>query len=247
MVFINHIEVLSGEAAIIEINGPLNGETSPDFETYVNSLLEKRICFILLDAGNLEFVSSEGIGVILFIQKKLSENNGFFIMYNLQDEVQLLYNILGFDKVIKIARSKIDAMETMDKQIELRESEDIRDDEYIEEAETSIDFDDKGIDDNTEIIFEDGSMRTEIEKTDDDFFEGIDFIENEDINFEDEQPKEILAEDANNISNDVTFDQFVVECINCKTLVRVKVAGDYLCPTCKNEFSVDKDQEVSFK
>ena len=125
MVFINHIEVLSGEAAIVEINGPLNGETSPDFETYVNSLLEKRICFILLDAGNLQFVSSEGIGVILFIQKKLSENNGFFIMYNLQDEVQLLYNILGFDKVIKIARSKIDAMETMDKQIELRTSEDI--------------------------------------------------------------------------------------------------------------------------
>ena len=65
--------------------------------------------------------------------------------------------------------------------------------------------------------------------------------------FDEWELEEPMAEDVNSISSDITFDQFVVECTNCKTLVRVKVAGDYLCPTCKIEFSVDKDQEVSFK
>ncbi|HOO72844.1 MAG TPA: STAS domain-containing protein [Spirochaetota bacterium] len=121
MIYIKHTEVLDGKVSVVEIEGPLNSRTSPDFEEYINRLLEKKKHFILLNAAKLEYVSSEGIGLILFIQKKISENNGSFIIFNLPREIFSFYSLLGFDKIFRIAESRIEALQIMDRQLELRE------------------------------------------------------------------------------------------------------------------------------
>jgi anti-anti-sigma factor len=123
MIFINHKEDNDGKIVIVEINGVLDSETSTGFEEYINQLLEKRKYFIILNAEGLEFVSSAGIGVILYIQKKILSNRGFFIVCSISDEISALYGILGFDKIIKIAANKDEALKTMQKQLKLIESE----------------------------------------------------------------------------------------------------------------------------
>jgi len=218
MIFINHNEVLDGKVAIVEVRGPLNSETSPDFEEYINQLLTKNIIYILLNARDISFVSSEGIGVTLFIQKKISEKNGFFVIFDLGEEIETLYRLLGFDKVFRITKSRIEAMETMDRQIELRDS---------------------GLDDNSEA----GSHEDNIIK--------------KDISELKEEPEEIIPtpntvieskEDVPDTSQNIIhkFDPFIVECVKCKSLIRVKEAGDYLCPDCKSPFSVENDMTVIF-
>ncbi len=210
MIFINHIEVLDGIAAVVEIEGPLDSETSPDFEDYINQLLRKELSYIMLDAGKLEYVSSEGIGVILFIQKKLVENRGFLVLYNIPDDIMSLYKILGFDKIFTIASSRIDAMQIMDRQIELRKEP--------EKTEPDI------------------SENMEDEKSFDKFAEET---------TKDNEESRITGE----IDETALTDQFqplIVECVKCKTLIRVKKKGDYMCPECNTEFSVDEDQTVNF-
>jgi anti-anti-sigma factor len=121
MIFIKHADALDGRIAIVDIEGPLDGKTSPDLEDYINRLLEKEKYFILLNAQKLEYVSSEGIGLVLFIEKKISERNGAFIIFNLPAEIRSFYSLLGFDKIFHIAESRIEAMQIMDRHMELRD------------------------------------------------------------------------------------------------------------------------------
>ncbi len=120
MFFINHTEIGDGEAALLEVEGPLNSETSPDFEEYIMKIIEGGISYILLDASKLHFISSEGIGVTLLVQKLIAEKNGFIVLFNLSGEVNTLYRLLGFDKVFTIAEDQSEAMERLDRQMEMR-------------------------------------------------------------------------------------------------------------------------------
>lgn len=219
MVFINHLEVLNGEVAIVEVEGPLNGNTSPDFEDYINKLLNKNMPFIIFDAGKLEYVSSEGIGVMLFIQKKISENNGFFVIFNLSDEIISLYKLLGFDKIFRIAGSRTEAMQIMDRQFELRD-----------------DYSDKNKDNNKD------NNKVTVKKEEDPESKtiGKKFSDNDQII---EKQHKI----DKSINNDVSvFNPFIIECAKCKSLIRIKKIGTYNCPECGIEFSVNNDYSAVF-
>ncbi len=118
MLFINHREVSDGAVSVIEIKGPLNTATSRDFEEYIDKLLEKGSHHLVFDAANLEHVSSEGIGVMLYIQKKLSSRNGSFVISGLSGEILALYKLLGFDKVLSLATDLDEAMRVLEQQKE---------------------------------------------------------------------------------------------------------------------------------
>jgi anti-anti-sigma factor len=123
MIFINHKEDTDGKIVVVDIKGALDSATSADFEEYINQLLGIRKYYIVLNAEGLEFVSSAGIGVILYIQKKIFSGRGFFILCGISEEISALYEILGFDKIIKIEPTIAEALKTMEKQLMLIESE----------------------------------------------------------------------------------------------------------------------------
>jgi anti-sigma B factor antagonist len=131
MIYINHREVLEGRVTIVDVSGPLDSETAGDFEDYIRKLLEKSMIYILLDAGEIPHVSSEGIGAMLFIQKRFAEKYGFFVIYSLNREIAALFSLLGFDKVLRIVSSRIEAMEIMDRQMELRDGGTADDEEPV--------------------------------------------------------------------------------------------------------------------
>ncbi len=204
MVFINHTETIKDKIVVIEINGALSSETSAGFEEYIDQLLANKKVLIIIDARNLEFVSSVGIGAVLYTQKKIMANNGFIVICNLSEEITSLYKLLGFDKVFEIASTKEDAVQIMEKQLELR-SGDQPVDETADAEATYYEEDEAGeIDDYEPVIDE----------------------------------EEEIAEFENPI---------ILECPECKCMIRINRIGSYICPDCKAEFSVDEDQTVTFK
>ena len=64
---LSHADILDGRGAVVEMDGSLDSFTSPDFEAYIDKLLSKNILFILFDATNMTYASSEGIGLLLFL------------------------------------------------------------------------------------------------------------------------------------------------------------------------------------
>lgn len=122
MFFINHTEINEGSGALIEIEGHLNSTSSQDFEEYLLKLLDKNVRFFLIDMGNLDYISSEGIGAALLIQKNINESNGYAVLCNLNKEIAGLFRLLGFDRVFSIAGDRAEAISALDRHMELKGS-----------------------------------------------------------------------------------------------------------------------------
>lgn len=121
MILIKHNEVLGGRAAAIDLEGPLDSSTAADLEDYLNGLCDRGIVFFTINASGLNYMSSSGIGVVVRIQKRVSDFKGCFVVYALPTDMRTLFNILGFDRILRIAEGRIEAMEIIDKQIEMRD------------------------------------------------------------------------------------------------------------------------------
>jgi len=209
MFFINHTDIGDGSSAIIEIEGPLNSESTPDFDEYISKLVDNKVIYLLLDMKNLQFISSEGIGACLMIQKSINGRNGIAVFFNLNYEITSLFKLLGFDKVFTLAENRADALNILDRHMELFPS-DNKSDEVV--------FDD-------ELYNEDKNAFAETGEPEPELFDIIDDKKNEGENIE----------------------PFIIECLKCKSLIRIKEYGDQLCPYCSAGFTVSDKQKAVFK
>lgn len=215
MFFINHTEITEGKAVIIEIQGPLNSETSSDFEDYINKLLDNGILHIIIDTSKLSFISSEGIGVMLIIQKLISEKKGVLVLLSLSKETETLFRLLGFLELFKIAGNRADALRVLDRAMELSRKPEHPGEEKHEPEEAAMD-----------------SVQTKIEKI-------IPHIKNEEgperVNsvFIDETPERIGSHKKEKI-----FEPFIIKCVSCSNLIRINDDGPHICPECSAEFEV---------
>jgi len=263
-VIINHSEIHDNRVAVVEIDGPLDSLTSPGFEEYINRLLERNILFIMFDSGKMKYVSSEGIGLLLFLQRKIYEANGFFVIFNLPHEIMTLYTLLGFDKVFRIAGDRAEAIQVMDRQMELR-TKGLRDEPPPEPApapEVMI-----AVENKPEPVME-VSLQPERptaparEEAPAEQRPGTRIVEcshcrslvrvSRDGNYLCPHCNREFAVKSSGAARRPaepaagSFGSMIVECKTCRSLIRVKKAGAYRCPDCKTAFSVGVDQTVKF-
>ncbi|HOP63302.1 MAG TPA: STAS domain-containing protein [Spirochaetota bacterium] len=217
MFFINHKEIENGKAAIVELEGPLNSETSPDFEDYIKKLIENETVFILIDMKKLSFISSEGIGAALMLHKRITDKNGNVIFCNLNGEVTGLFRLLGFDRVFSIADTISGALDMIEDKIDNRSAGITRTEAIGISADSS--------EEEEELIPPDSDF-TDFEEPE---------LQDEDFEF-----------DSGEMSED-DIEPFVIECLKCGSLVRVREKGEHICPFCEVEFNVSEDGKALFK
>jgi len=258
-VVINHAEILDNRVAVVDIEGPLDSYTSPDFEDYINQLLGKSIVFILFDAGRMEYVSSEGIGLLLFLQRKISEANGFFVIFNLSNEIMTLYRLLGFDKVFRIADSRADALQIMDRQMELREkgiTEELEPGPAPAAVKPAPEEEPAAPAPAPEVApapkpaeapaeSPEGGMVIECRncKSPNRVYHDGDYICPHCNTEFSVMGRETMKSPSSPASD---FSSLIVECKKCRSLIIVKKSGSYQCPDCSARFSVGDDQTVVF-
>ncbi len=254
---IKHAELMDNRAAVVDIEGPLDSYTSPEFEEYVNRLLARNIVFILFDAARMAYVSSEGIGLLLFLQKKISEANGFFVIFNLQDEILALYSLLGFDKIFSIAPSREEALRVMDRHIELRDKGLGGEDEAAAPGEPApapaapVEVSRPAPKPAERPARDDGQgprstvvacavCRSQVRVYHDGDYLcphcGAEFT----VTGVDRAGRSAPAAKGDG------FDPLIVECGKCRALIRVKNPGKYQCADCGATFTVSPDQAVKF-
>ncbi|MBN2042047.1 MAG: STAS domain-containing protein [Spirochaetes bacterium] len=206
MIFISHSAVIDDKAIIVDVKGALNSENSADFEDYINQLLSRKKSNIVINAENIEYISSAGIGVILYIQKKVLAQKGMFIICSVTDEIQALFKLLGFDKVIRTAADKAEAIQIMDKHFKLEEEIRKEQIDIMNQSQMNIDSGEIKTDSDNSLV----------------------------MNFYKDNTEKVFE------------NPIILECSNCKSMIRVKKSGNYICPDCKTEFFVDPDQTVTF-
>ena len=85
----------------ISIDGRIDTITSQDLDNEINSEMGK-FNSLVIDFTDVEYISSAGLRVLIATQKKLKVENIPFVIKNVNDTVNEIFRMSGFDKILKI-------------------------------------------------------------------------------------------------------------------------------------------------
>ena len=57
---------------------------------------------IIIDFGKLEYISSAGLGILLAVNKKLSDLGNHVKLVNMNEHIRDIFRYAGFDKIFEI-------------------------------------------------------------------------------------------------------------------------------------------------
>ena len=92
---------------IVELNGSLDTTTHHELEKELQEILDIKAKAVIMNMAAVKYISSVGVGVIVWLKNELERNNASFSITNLQPPVK---KVLDFMKLIPI----IDILEDID-------------------------------------------------------------------------------------------------------------------------------------
>ena len=99
------------EVTVLEFEGKLDTQTSPDTQEHLTELIEKGEKKILVNFGKLDYISSAGLRVLLIAAKQLKPIGGEIRICGLNEVVKEVFDISGFMTIFKVFGSESEALE----------------------------------------------------------------------------------------------------------------------------------------
>ena len=100
----------AGGIRILDFSGNLDTNNSLTAETEVNRLIGEGSDRLLFNFGNLNFIASSGLRVLLSTAKQLKASGGRMVICNLNATVQDLFEISGFATILNLATDDDEAL-----------------------------------------------------------------------------------------------------------------------------------------
>lgn len=90
---------------IFALKGRLDSNSAPQFEKQLQDFIIKPNTHLVFDFNNLDYISSAGLRIILNTAKAYKSGQYLFSTCAMQEHVQEVFEISGFDSFITIHRS----------------------------------------------------------------------------------------------------------------------------------------------
>jgi anti-anti-sigma factor len=100
------VKEVRDKVVILSLTGRLDTLNFPVFDTEITSLLDKSQKDIILDCGDMDYVSSSGLRVLLKALKQAKAAGGKFVICRLQPQISQIFKISGFDQLFEIYPDK---------------------------------------------------------------------------------------------------------------------------------------------
>ena len=97
----NITKTYNGKELTIAVEGRVDTITSIDFENEINSEMGN-FDSLIIDYADLEYTSSAGLRVLIATQKKLKADNIPMKIINVNDSINEIFRMSGFDKILTI-------------------------------------------------------------------------------------------------------------------------------------------------
>ena len=91
----------------------LTSHNSSDFKSEIAILVAEGYTSILLNLTELEFMDSSGLGALLNADRTAKENDGFLVIYGLNENNSNLIRIAKLDKVLLLASTQKEALDLL--------------------------------------------------------------------------------------------------------------------------------------
>jgi anti-sigma B factor antagonist len=91
----------NGAEKTVALDGRLDTTTAPQLEKELSNLFDgtEKLVF---DFGNLQYISSAGLRVLLSAQKKMNAQSGSMVIRNANDMVMEVFDVTGFLDILTI-------------------------------------------------------------------------------------------------------------------------------------------------
>lgn len=103
-------EQIQGDVTIVAIDDHLDTMSAPGFEQRLLGLIDAGARKVVIDCSALQYVNSAGLKVFLLAAKKLETAGGHFIICSLASSVQMIFEMIGFTRIMKIVPTREDAL-----------------------------------------------------------------------------------------------------------------------------------------
>lgn len=90
------------DVSVFKLQGRLDSNTAPEFEEKIFNTIKTGALKMVVDFGNLDYISSAGLRVILKATKELKRSEGKFVLCAMKDYVKEVFEISGFDSFLPI-------------------------------------------------------------------------------------------------------------------------------------------------
>lgn len=98
-----------GTGVAITPTGRLDSTTAPIVEQAIKDAMGRFGHRLLLDMGELDYVSSAGLRVVLAAAKLSNSASGKFLVCDLKPQVRQVFELSGFTRIISIVSSRAEA------------------------------------------------------------------------------------------------------------------------------------------
>lgn len=98
---------------VIGVAGRLDAGDAMNFEGTVRSGIEDADRAVVMDMGELRYISSAGLRAVLLVAKNLKKSNTAFVVCSLPDNIGDVFRMSGMDKIIEVQESKAAALASL--------------------------------------------------------------------------------------------------------------------------------------
>jgi anti-sigma B factor antagonist len=98
-----------GKAYVITIDGEIDASSSIELDTAISDAIKKGERRILVDCDKLSYISSAGLGVFMSYLEDFEEQGIKIALYQMNDKVKSVFEILGLVDLIDIVPTKEEA------------------------------------------------------------------------------------------------------------------------------------------
>ncbi|HCA05549.1 MAG TPA: anti-sigma factor antagonist [Ruminococcaceae bacterium] len=93
----------NGSELIVTVSGRIDTSTAPEFEKGVKPYLDG-VTKLTIDFGDVNYVSSAGLRVLLMLQKKMMAQ-GEMKLVNVTEPVCEVFEVTGFDEILTFEKA----------------------------------------------------------------------------------------------------------------------------------------------
>lgn len=95
------IKNYNGKELTLSVKGRIDTLTSVEFD---GAIQEEYGNFnsLIIDFNDVNYISSAGLRVLIATEKKLDAENIKMVILNVNDEIQNIFKLSGFDKILEI-------------------------------------------------------------------------------------------------------------------------------------------------
>ena len=99
-----------GSNLIVDVEGRVDGTNAMDFQAALEGAIQQSDQGVIMDMGELQYISSAGLRVILLVAKSLQKQNARLLGCSLSESVREIFAISGFDKIVPVYDSREEAL-----------------------------------------------------------------------------------------------------------------------------------------